>query len=163
MHVRQLITSSNDALSTAVEIQIWEGHLLRNKTNLRKTLCTYSLDNGPLNDSADGNLLFRFTTHDWEKNIRDLLAVHNVYYSLLGNITINASEQLLKKKVFVAEDDPDILYALTAILEDAGYHVKHSATGWISSSSTSRCLTSTDWMSADTCAPKPPQKTRPSS
>jgi hypothetical protein len=31
---------------------------------------------------------------------------------------------LLKKKIHVAEDDPDILFALSSIVEDAGYHVR---------------------------------------
>jgi two-component system, OmpR family, phosphate regulon response regulator PhoB len=121
--------SAFNELFPAVEIDIWEGFLLRNRTNLYKTLCTYSLDNGPLNEPVDGKLLFRFTAFDWQKNVQRLLVRHNIHYSIAGKVKVNPAEQLLKKKIYIAEDDPDILYTLSTMLADAGYHVKVSSNG----------------------------------
>ena len=124
------ITPDSAALhQTAVEIEVWEGYLLRNKTNVQKSLCTYSLDNGPWQETDDGKLLFRFTNYDWLKNIRVLLDRENMHYQVLRAFDINPLQQLLKKKIFLAEDDPDTAFALSSILEDAGYHVKVSSSG----------------------------------
>ena len=112
-----------------MEVQLWEGSLLRNKSNVAKTLCTYSLDNGPLNECGDGTLLFRFTSFDWEKKVRELLATNNVHHSTLREVEVNTLEHILKKKIYIAEDDPDILFALSTILKNAGYHVKESSCG----------------------------------
>lgn len=112
---------------TAVEVHVWEGSLLRNKTNIGKMLCTYSLDNGPLNESDDSMFLFRFTSFDWENNIRELLITNKIPHSVVGEVGVDMGEQLLKKKIFVAEDDPDILFALSTMLRDAGYQVKASS------------------------------------
>lgn len=116
-------------LHTAVEIGIWEGYLDRNKTHVGKTLYTYSLDNGPLNQTVDGNLVFRFTLFDWEKNIASLLLRNNIHFAELGQSDMNPLGQLLRKKIYVAEDDPDILFSLSAMLEDAGYQVRSSTCG----------------------------------
>src|SRR5688500_13301501 len=121
--------SAFNELFPAIEIDIWEGFLLRNKTHVCHTLCTYSLDNGPFNESADGKLLFRFTAFDWHKNVQRLLLRHNIHYSVTRKVKLNPAEQLLKKKIYIAEDDPDILYSLSAMLADAGYHVKVSSKG----------------------------------
>ena len=95
----------------------------------REKICTYSLDNGPLNESDEGNLTFRFTLFDWEKNIHDLLVRNNIHYDIVGQEEADVVHQLLKKNIYVAEDDPDILLCLRTILEDAGYHVRGSARG----------------------------------
>ena len=116
-------------LLSAVEVHIAEGSLIRDKTNISQTLCTYSLDNGPLNESFDGNLLFRFTAFDWQKSVRRLLVDRNIQYAVLSEVSVNAFQQLLKKKIFVAEDDPDILFSLSTMLEDAGYLVNPSSGG----------------------------------
>ena len=127
MHV--IRNSAFKELFPAVEINIWEESLLRNKTNIGHTLCIYSLDNGPVNESAEGRLLFRFAAFDWQKNIEHLLVQNKIHYSVSATLQVNPAEQLLKKKIFIAEDDPDILYALSSILEAAGYHVRTSPTG----------------------------------
>ena len=114
---------------TAVEVQVWEGSVLSNKTNVGKTLCTYSLDNGPLHECDSGTLLFRFTSFDWDKKIRDLLTGSNIPYTLIREVRVNTLEQLLKKKIFIAEDDPDALFALSTMLQDAGYQVRGASSG----------------------------------
>ncbi len=121
------VPSSNELSQTAVEIELWEGYLLRNKSNLLKTLCTYSLDNGPLPGVQPGTVVFRFTSYDWDKNMRTLLEGHSIHYSFLREIRLNALDQLLKKKIYIAEDDPDVLLALSTILENAGYQVRASS------------------------------------
>lgn len=114
---------------TAVEVQVWEGSLLRSRSNVAKTLCTYSLDNGPLNECGGGGLLFRFTCFDWEKNVRQLLTTDNVHFAVIRKVEVNTLEYLLKKKIYVAEDNPDILFALSTILKNAGYQVRESSYG----------------------------------
>lgn len=120
---------SSEWLPTAVEVEIWEGYLLRNKTGVGKALCTYSLDNGPLNESEGGKLTFRFTLFDWEKNIERLLVRNNIHFDIVKQEEADTLHHLLKKNIFVAEDDPDILLCLRTILEDAGYHVRVASRG----------------------------------
>ena len=119
----------DDIFQAAVVVEIWEGYLLRNRTNAASTLCTYSLDNGPLREGDGGTLVFRFTRYDWEKNIRDILAAGNIHYAVTGGSKVDVLSLLLKKTIFIAEDDPDILLALSQMLEDAGYHVRVSSCG----------------------------------
>jgi hypothetical protein len=69
---------------TAVEIQVWEGHLKGNKTNVERTLYMYAI-HGPSNSlpAGDDYILFLFTGFDWQKNIRKLLEQNNIYFSEL--------------------------------------------------------------------------------
>lgn len=129
MRQNAIIPGSLEGLSTAVEVEIWEGYLLRNNTGVGKALCTYSLDNGPLNESEAGNLTFRFMLFDWQNNIQDLLARNNIHFAILRKEEADMLHRLLKKNIFVAEDDPNILLCLQTILENAGYHVRVSACG----------------------------------
>jgi CheY-like chemotaxis protein len=129
MYFNEIRASSPTLLPGAVEVEIWEGYLLRSHTNIGKTLCTYSLDNGPLDETAYGTLIFRFTAFDWEKNIQDLLVRNNIHFAELRRMRIDSLDQLLRKKIYVAEDDPDILYTLAKMLEDAGYHVRAASSG----------------------------------
>lgn len=116
------------ALETAVEIELWEGYLARDHSALGKTLCTYSLDNGPLPGIQPETLVFRFLAFDWLKNVRQLFDIHNMHYTLLAETNIDTMQQL-RKKIYVADDDPDTLLALTAMLEHAGYQVRCSSSG----------------------------------
>ncbi len=129
MFVSDESTGSPALDQTAVEVEIWEGYLLKNRSNVARTLCTYSLDNGPLLEKSGGRLMFRFTAFDWEKKIEQLLTSNNIHFSIITKVGINPFEQLLKKKIYVADDDQDAAFALSAILEDAGYHVKVAACG----------------------------------
>ena len=115
------------AAPTAVEVTFWEGFLFRDKSNLLKTLCTYSLDNGPLPGVEPHTMAFRFTSYDWKKNIRRLLENRNIQVCRLREMPLNAGDQLLKKKVYIAEDDADVLLVLSTMLENDGYQVKASA------------------------------------
>ena len=127
MHL-QTTSGSHELLQTAVEVEIWEGYLV-NKSDAGKTLCTYSLDNGPMNEGPDGNLLFRFTGYDWDRHLRQYLASNNIHYSMVRELSVDPLQQLLKKKIYLVEGDPDFLVALNMILQDAGYHVKVSSIG----------------------------------
>jgi CheY-like chemotaxis protein len=82
-----------------------------------------------MNECGDGRLCFRFTKYDWEKNIIHLLISNNIPYAVLQEVRMNVQQQLQKKNIFVAEDDPEILSALSALLENAGYHVRQSTGG----------------------------------
>lgn len=129
MFFQRIQPPSGDSSRTAVEVQIWEGYLLRNRTHVGKTLCTYSLDNGPLTECEGGILTFRFTAFDWKKNIQGLLSVNNIPCSVTREVAIDPFRYLQRKKIFVAEDDPDILFVLSKILEDSGYQVRASSCG----------------------------------
>lgn len=111
----------------AVEIEIWEGYLSGNKTNLVKTLCTYSIDDGPVRETIEQGLVFRFTAFDWHRNIRDLMVRNNICFEKLGESRMDDLRHLLGKKIYIAEDDPDILFSLSTMLEDAGYRVRGSS------------------------------------
>ena len=119
--------AAND--QTAVEVEIWEGYFVRNKSAIAKTLHTYSLDNGPLQENADDRFIFRFTSFDWEKNIEKLLIRNNIHFLLLRTVGINPMQQLLRKKVLVADDNPETALSVSMVLEDAGYQVKVSPSG----------------------------------
>lgn len=129
MYLHDAITDAPELRQTAVEVEIWEGYLSRNKANIKKILCTYSLDNGPCQETDEGRLLFRFTNFDWIKNIRPLLDQGSIHHSVLRFCDINPHQQLLKKKIFIAEDDPDVADSIRTMLEDAGYHVRVSSSG----------------------------------
>lgn len=116
---------ASELRETAVAIQVWEGHLKGNKTNVERTLCMYAT-HGPSKSLpvGDNHILFRFTGFDWQKNIRKLLEQNNIHFSELRTFPMSRLGPLLKKKIHIAEDDPDILFALSSILEEAGYHVR---------------------------------------
>ena len=128
MHLNDTTPGSLTPLPLAVEVGIWEGYLTGNHSNIARTLCTYSLDNGPLAETAEGTLMFRFAAFDW-KNIQELLTRHNIHFAEVRNVHMDISEQLLRKKIYIAEDDPDILHALSTILQNAGYQVRVASSG----------------------------------
>jgi len=119
---------SGVASQAAVEIELWEGHLARDHSPLRETLCTYSLDNGPLPGVQPDSLVFRFLAFDWLKNIRQMLDSNNIHYTVIAETDIDAMQQL-RKKIYLADDDPDTLFALSAMLKHAGYQVRMSNCG----------------------------------
>ena len=128
--LRYDITPGASALhQTAVEVEIWEGYFLKSKSGIAKTLYTYSLDNGPFLETANGGLVFHFTTFDWQKNIKDLLAQNNIHGEVIQKFEINPLKQLLKKKIFLADDDREAAFCLSKILEDAGYQVRVATDG----------------------------------
>lgn len=114
---------------TAVEVEVWGGFFLKKKSGIAKTLYTYSLNNGPLYETADDKLILRFTLYDWQKNIEQLLSKNNIHFIVVGTVGVDPLRHLLRKKIFVADDDPDITLSLSTILEDAGYQVNASSRG----------------------------------
>lgn len=122
------IAALDSSSETAVEIELWEGYLTRDHSALGKTLCIYSLDNGPLQGLEPETIVFRFLAFDWLKNIRQMLDNKSIHYSLIAETNIDAMRQL-RKKIYVADDDSDTLFELTAMLEEAGYHVRASHSG----------------------------------
>ena len=129
MNLQVLVPDPTDRLPMAVAVEVWEGHLLRSNSPVAKTLCTYSLDNGPLVESADGLLTFRFTAFDWENHILSLLTARSIHFTVLKREPIPDYRQLLGKKIFLAEDDEDMRFVTRTVLEAAGYQVKTAACG----------------------------------
>lgn len=69
-----------------VIVKLWEIYLLYHPANLYKTFTEFSLDNGPLEDRLlSGKVIFRFTTHDWQNTIRELLYQHRIPVNLQSN------------------------------------------------------------------------------
>jgi CheY-like chemotaxis protein len=112
-------------LQPAIEIRIWEIYLTRTRGDLQSALSMYALDKGGKTSLTEGEprVIFRFTMHDWEKSIMPLLIARYVPFEIIGHFSVDVLSPPLKKRVFVAEDDLNILFALNTILEDAGYDV----------------------------------------
>jgi CheY-like chemotaxis protein len=118
-------------LQDVIEVRLWEIYLLHNRKNLYETLCTYSLDKGPLATdlSESKQLSFRFMLFDWARTIELMLAIHSIPYQVVHKTKVDVIRQVNKKKVYVAEDELDILFALNIMLENAGYDVLLSHCG----------------------------------
>lgn len=114
-----------------VEIRLWDIYLLRNRTNIFQNLTNYSLDNCPVQDPADasGRLSFRFTAYDWSRSVIQLLLTNHIPFEIAGKFIVDNRNTDRKKKVYIAEDDLNILFALNTMLEDAGYDVLLSHCG----------------------------------
>ena len=70
-----------------VQIKLWEVYLLYNRHNLRNTLSTYSLDNGPVekDQQEEGRVTFRFMAFDWERTIKQLLYENRIPVIIQSN------------------------------------------------------------------------------
>ena len=114
-----------------MQIKLWEIYLLRNRTNIFEILTSYSLDNGPVQDipHASGRVSFRFMAYDWSRSVMQLLLSNHIPFEIDGKFLIDNEKITRKKKVYIAEDDLNILFALNTMLEDAGYDVLLSHCG----------------------------------
>lgn len=114
-----------------MEVKLWEIYLLRNRTNIFQTLTSYSLDNGPVQGvaHASGHVSFRFTAYDWSRSVMQVLLTNHIPFEIAGKFLVDSRSANRKKKVYIAEDDLNILFALNTMLEDAGYDVLLSHCG----------------------------------
>ena len=114
-----------------IEIRLWEIYLLRDRTNLFQVLSSYSVNNRPGPETVDisGRVSFRFTRYDWDKSLKQLLMKQHIPFEVGSRILLDPAKDNRKKKVYIAEDDLNILFALNSILEDAGYDVLMSHCG----------------------------------
>lgn len=108
--------------SSAVEVIIHEGYLLRNKTNVARTLCAYSLDNGPWHETDDAKFIFRFTSFDWSHQVEHLLRREHVHCDVVRHFHMSA--QSAAKRIVVVGCDVGLVSDLSSGLKDAGYNVK---------------------------------------
>jgi CheY-like chemotaxis protein len=115
----------------AIEVKFWEAFLIRNRYNLYSNLCGYALDKGPfVNDTEElERVVFRFLKYDWDKTLMQLLIKQSVPFEILRTFKTDVFSHMTKKKVYVAEDDLNILFALEVMLEEAGYDVTLSHCG----------------------------------
>jgi CheY-like chemotaxis protein len=114
-----------------IEVQLWEIYLLRNRCQLSKMLSVYSIDKAEQNalDRESAKITFSFTLSDWNQLIREQLSEHAIPYEIVRIYKTEIHRLVEKKKVYVAEDDLDILFALNTMLENAGYDVVMSHCG----------------------------------
>jgi CheY-like chemotaxis protein len=112
-------------LFDAIEIRVWEIYLLRSRINLNTTLSAYALHRKPYTgrNCESSKVAFRFLLSDWEKTISDLLTKNSIPFEKVSVYKADIDKTVEKKKVYVAEDDLNILFALNTLLEDAGYDV----------------------------------------
>src|SRR5687768_13135485 len=104
-----LATSAQEA----VDVKFWKLFIDRNHSGLYHTLSCYSLDNGPYRNLETGERIrFRFMAYDWEKTIKPLLVRNAIPFETIASFRINAMQHVMKKKIFIAEDDLDVLFAL---------------------------------------------------
>jgi len=106
-----------------VEIKLWEIYVSRSRGQLSPTLCNYSLDGGPLpmTTPESERVSYRFLHQDWEKIIRPMLIADAIPFEITRSFT--ARSRTSKPKVYVVEDDLDVLFGLNLLLEQAGYDV----------------------------------------
>lgn len=117
------ISEASALRQAAVEVKIWEGYLLRNKTNLPNTLCAYSLDDGPWHETDDARFIFRFAAFDWFNNIQQLLTRQNIHCDLIRHFQMDPSPHARAPKVSLVTDDTDLSTSIMSGLEAAGYRV----------------------------------------
>jgi CheY-like chemotaxis protein len=118
-------------LQDAVEIKVWEIYLLRSRINLNKTLSLYSLNKseGKPDHRESAKVSFCFLRYDWERTLSKLLADNSIPFEIVRTFKTDIYKQMEKKRVYIAEDDLNILFALNTMLENAGYDVLMSHCG----------------------------------
>jgi two-component system phosphate regulon response regulator PhoB len=114
-----------------IEVRIWEIYLLRSRINLNGTLSSFALDRKHHSGKNDeySKVSFSFLLSDWEKTICALLTKNNIPFEQVSVYKTDIHRAVERKKVYVAEDDLNILFALNTMLEDAGYDVLMSHCG----------------------------------
>jgi CheY-like chemotaxis protein len=115
-------------LQDVIEIKLWEISCTTTQKKICNTLSLYSLDRGPMGN-IQGQLSFRFMLFDWERTIKSMLAAKFIPHEVVAIHQLDVVHQEIKKKIYVAEDELDILFALNIMLENAGYDVLLSHCG----------------------------------
>jgi CheY-like chemotaxis protein len=115
----------------AIQIKLWEIYLLRSRINLDRILSVYSIDRTVLKSSnrESARISFSFLVYDWERTIQKILADNSIPYEVVSTYKTDIYKQMEKKKVYIAEDDLNTLFAINIMLEDAGYDVLMSHCG----------------------------------
>jgi CheY-like chemotaxis protein len=118
-------------LPEGVEIKLWESYIIRSRVNLLDRLSAYAIDKGPWRGAAreSERVTFRFFKFDWDRTVKVLLDEQSVPYEIVNVFQFDVAQSINKKRVYVAEDDLNILFALDTMLEDAGYDVTLSHCG----------------------------------
>ena len=107
-----------------VEVKLWGNSFRRSPNHLQHTLSAYALERGPLvSRSGDDSVSYNFLDFDWERSIRSLLVSNAILFEVVKTFHLESVHHIVKKKVYLVEDDLDILFALNIILEEAGYDV----------------------------------------
>jgi CheY-like chemotaxis protein len=118
-------------LQEAIEIKLWEIYLTRSRFDLLNRLSAYAIDKGPLRTALreTDKISFRFMKFDWDRTLKVLLAEQSIPYEIVNSYKIDVAQAMTKRRVYVAEDDLNILFALDTMLEEAGYDVTLSHCG----------------------------------
>lgn len=109
-----------------VEVKLWGIYFRGHRKHLLHTLSSYSLNRSAIAIRCpdDESFTCSFTMYDWEKSIKSLLVSNSVHAEIVqvrdGYII---PEPPVRKKVYLVENDLDVLFALNTTLEEAGYDV----------------------------------------
>ena len=124
-------TGLRQTLHEAVEIKLWEVYVLRSRSHLHDLLSLYSLDKGPLpqNQPDSDRVSYRFMSFDWSRTIKPFLINHSIPFDVVRNFKTDVIHPVAKKKIYLVEDDLDVLFTLNTMLEKAGYDVLMSHCG----------------------------------
>lgn len=118
-------------LQTCVQVRLSAIYLNRNQQNLQKTLSAYALEGKPLQApfKESEQVFYHFLRFDWEKTLQSLLVRNAIPFEIMKTFEQDIFRNRAKNKVYLVEDDLDILFALNVILEEAGFDVllSHSA------------------------------------
>jgi CheY-like chemotaxis protein len=86
------------------------------------TLSGFALGGGPIK-SPIGDLAFRFPALEWEEIIKPFLVLKRQAFNVVRPQDKHSGNGQLKNKIYLVEDDLETLFALNAMLEEAGYDV----------------------------------------
>jgi CheY-like chemotaxis protein len=128
--MKKIPSGVRSELYNAIEIRLWEAYLLRSRINLNYILTAYVLRPAATQEPLrDRKISFHFMIYDWEKTIRPLLEANSIPFEIIRCYRTDQFLPAEKKKVYLAEDDLEILFALNTLLENAGYDVVISHCG----------------------------------
>lgn len=111
-----------------VEIRLWGNYFLTGQNGLPATLSAFALEGRPIEHHPEDaeQQSYHFLESDWENTLKSLLTKHSIAFEVVKNLV---KEGNAKNKVYLVEDDLNILFAMNTVLEGAGYDVllSHSA------------------------------------
>jgi CheY-like chemotaxis protein len=109
-----------------IEITIPETEFDVTNTQFHKVISAYAIESRRVQTTDSALILkihFRFMLYDWKKTVHAMLLNQHIPFEIASHFKTTINEFTPKKKVYIAEDDLHILFALNVMLEEAGYDV----------------------------------------
>jgi CheY-like chemotaxis protein len=129
-YIGSIPSSVKTTLQDVVDVDLWESCLMRCRHNIYDTISSYEIDNGVVKlIRYNDRLSFSFRLNDWERTIRPMLVDNAIPHQVTRTYKIDNPQFLKKRRIYLMEDDLDMLFSLNLILEKAGYDVLLSHCG----------------------------------